>query len=199
MGPPARRRVRDRKRGRDRARGRDRRATEAEPAVGPATQPVPAEVAALAPFIGVWVGRGDGRYPSISPFAYTEEIELRPVPGKALLAYRSATRAADDGRTLHGESGFWRLVGPDLVEMVVAQGGGLVEIDEGVLDTAHSPGAGSAEVIVTGTVSGTSTAKEVTATERRYRVDSDRLTYELAMAAVGLPLQHHLRAELTRR
>ena len=156
-------------------------------------------MAALAPFIGVWVGRGDGRYPTISPFSYTEEIELRPVPGKPLLAYRSATRAADDGRTLHGESGFWRLVGPDLVEVVVAQGAGLVEIGEGVLDTSDGSGDGSAEVIVSGTVAGTSTAKEVSATERRYRVEADRLTYELAMAAVGQPLQHHLRGELTRR
>ncbi len=176
-------------------------ANEVEPAVvsGTAAGPVAAEVAALAAFIGVWVGRGDGRYPTISPFSYTEEIELRAVPGKPLLAYRSATRAADDGRTLHGESGFWRLVGPDLVELVVAQGAGLVEIAEGVLESSGGPGTGSAEVIVSGTVSGTSTAKEVSATERRYRVDSDRLTYEVAMAAVGQPLQHHLRGELTRR
>ncbi len=159
----------------------------------------PPEVAALAPFIGVWVGQGDGRYPTISPFAYTEEIELRPVPGKPLLAYRSATRAADDGRTLHGESGFWRLVGPDLIEVVVAQGAGLVEIGEGVLVTAGGDAPGSAEVMVSGTVSGTSTAKEVTATERRYRVESGRLSYEVAMAAVGQPLQPHLRGELTRR
>ncbi len=164
----------------------------------PEPVPVPVEVAALAAFVGVWVGRGDGRYPTISPFGYAEEIELRPVPGKPLLAYRSATRAADDGRTLHGESGFWRLVGPDLVELVVAQGAGLVEIGEGVLDAGHD-GAEAAEVMVSGTVSGSSTAKEVTATERRYRVESGRLTYEVAMAAVGQPLQHHLRGELTRR
>ncbi len=161
----------------------------------PPTVEVPAEVAALGAFIGVWSGRGDGRYPTISPFAYTEEIELRPVPGKPLLAYRSSTRAADDGRTLHGESGFWRLVGPDQVELVVAQGAGLVETAEGVLDA----GLATAEVIVSGTVSGTSTAKDVTATERRYRVEGERLSYEVAMAAVGQPLQHHLRAELTRR
>lgn len=151
----------------------------------------------MAAFVGTWTGDGDGFYPTIAAFGYTEEIELRPVPGKPMLAYRSATRAADDGRTLHGETGFLRVVGtPDrqsaAVELVIAQGGGLVEIAEGVVDDG--------ELVVTSThVVGTSTAKEVTATERRYRVDRDTLEYELSMAAVGEPIQPHLRAHLKRR
>ncbi len=73
----------------------------------------------------------------------------------------------------------------------MAQGAGLVEIAEGVVD--------GGELLVASTaIVGTTTAKEVTATERRYRVDGDTLTYELAMAAVGQPLLPHLRATLQR-
>ena len=165
----------------------------APPAEIPVEPPVeiPVEVAALAAFVGTWIGGGEGHYPTIEDFAYTEQIELRPVPGKPMLAYRSATRARDDGRTLHGESGFLRVVGDGLVELVVAQGAGLIEAAEGVVD--------GDEIVLTSTaVIGTPTAKEVTATERRYRVVGDTLTYELAMAAVGLPLQPHLEGTLQR-
>ena len=145
----------------------------------------------MSAFVGEWRGGGDGVYPTISPFGYTEQIELRPVPGKPLLAYRSATRATDDGRALHSESGFLRSVGSGSVELVVAQGAGIVEIAEGVVE--------GDEILLASTfVAGTATAKEVTATERRYRVAGDTLTYELAMAAVGQSLLPHLRAELHR-
>lgn len=151
----------------------------------------PAALDAVAAFAGVWEGRGEGFYPTIDGFGYTERIELVPVPGKPMLAYRSTTRAVDDGRALHGESGFLRVVGPAAVELVVAQGGGLVEIAEG-------SAADDVIELASTDVRRTSTAKEVTATERRYRVSGDVLTYELAMAAVGQPLLPHLRAELSR-
>src|ERR1019366_4910946 len=52
---------------------------------------------------------------------------------------RSATRAADDGRTLHGESGYLRLVGDGAVEMVVAHGFGGVEVAGGLVADPASP------------------------------------------------------------
>ncbi|HVN49888.1 MAG TPA: FABP family protein [Acidimicrobiales bacterium] len=146
---------------------------------------------AVAAFAGTWEGRGEGSYPTIDDFAYTERIELVAVPGKAMLGYRSTTRAGDDGRALHAESGFLRVVGPAAVELVVAQGAGLVEIAEG------SVADGVIELLST-VVRGTSTAKDVAATVRRYQVAGDELSYELWMAAVGQPLRPHLRAQLAR-
>ena len=153
------------------------------------------EVQPLAALLGRWSGAGAGSYPTIEAFGYTEQIEIGPVPGKPILAYRSSTRASDDGRTLHGESGFWRLVGDGLVELVVAHGSGLVETVEGTIERADD----ALTVVMTSTVvAGTTSAKSVTATRRRYRVSGDTLTYDLDMAAVGHPLLPHLHGTLTR-
>ena len=167
---------------------------------GDETPELSAVLAPLAALVGTWVGAGAGSYPTIEAFGYTEQIEIHPVPGKPLLAYRSATRASDDGRTLHGESGFWRVVGPDdggatRVELVVAQGSGIVEATEGTVDTT---GDVTDVVLASSVVTGTSSAKSVTATARRYRVAGETLTYDLDMAAVGKPLLPHLHATLTR-
>lgn len=162
------------------------------PAAPPPDPALHGEVLAL---LGRWIGPGQGTYPTIAGFAYAEEIELVPVPGKALVAYRSSTRAADDGRALHGESGFLRLLGGGEVEMVVAAGPGIVETASGLVDDS---GPGIEVVLASDAVVGTRTAKAVTATERTYRVEGDTLTYEISMAAVGEPLTSHLRATLHR-
>lgn len=155
----------------------------------------PALHGALAGLVGSWAGPGQGHYPTIEGFAYAEQIEVTPVPGKPHLAYRSATTAADDGRGLHGESGFLRLTGEGEVELVVASGPGVVEICSGLVEQT---GDGLELTLVSETVAAAPTAKEVGATERIYRVDGDTLTYDLSMAAVGQPMAHHLRATLRR-
>jgi uncharacterized protein YceH (UPF0502 family) len=158
----------------------------------PAAEPVHGVLGALA---GTWSGPGQGRYPTIEGFAYAERLEVVPIPGKPRLTWKVTTRAADDGRPLHGEAGFLRLTDDGEVEMVLATGSGLVEVSTGL---AEADGEAVELVLSSDTIAGTPTAKAVTATERTYRVDGDTLTYEVGMAAVGQELGPHLTATLTR-
>jgi hypothetical protein len=162
------------------------------------TQPPPdlhPDVAALAPLLGTWAGGGEGKYPTIQTFEYLEEVVFSHV-GKPFLVYTQKTKAVADGRPLHAEIGYLRVPQPGRVELVLAHPNGITEIDAGtyVID------GGVIEIELSSTTIGLApTAKEVTELGRSVRVEGDDLSYTLRMAAVGLPLQHHLAAALRRK
>jgi hypothetical protein len=152
--------------------------------------PLTPELAPLAGLVGSWRGDGEGEYPTIEPFRYLEEVSFGHV-GKPFLAYSQRTRHAGTGQPLHAESGYWRAVGGGRLEVVLAHPSGILESLEGTVD------GGVIELSSTVMIT-TATAKSVTAVHRRFELDGDALRYQLAMAAVGLPLTHHLRATLLR-
>jgi hypothetical protein len=153
------------------------------------------DLEALAPLLGTWAGRGAGKYPTIQPFDYTEEVVFSHV-GKPFLAYAQKTRAVADGRPLHAETGYLRVPQPGHVELVLAHPNGITEIEVGT----YSVTGGLIELELSTTAIGlTPTAKEVTALGRSIRVDGDQLSYTVRMGAVGQPLQDHLAAVLQRK
>jgi len=153
------------------------------------------DLAALAPLLGAWAGRGAGKYPTIQPFDYLEEIVFSHV-GKPFLAYAQKTKAAADGKPLHAETGYLRVPQPGHVELVLAHPSGVTEIEVGT----YSVTGDLVEMEMSSTAIGlTPTAKEVTALGRSFRIDGDELSYSVQMGAVGQPLQDHLAAVLHRQ
>lgn len=153
------------------------------------------DLEALAPLLGSWTGRGSGKFPTIEPFDYLEEVVFTHV-GKPFLAYGQKTKAATDGKPLHAETGYLRVPQPGHVELVLAHPSGITEIEVGTYDASD----GVIEIDLTASTIGlTPTAKEVTALGRRFRIDGDELSYSVQMGAVGQPLQNHLAAVLHRQ
>jgi hypothetical protein len=154
------------------------------------TPPLHPDIVHLAWLVGSWAGAGAGRYPTIEPFDYLEQVEFGHV-GKPFLSYVQRTKHAETGLPLHAEAGYIRPVGTDRAELVVSQPSGISEVHEGVIDE-QTINFRSISVVTT------ATAKEVSAVNRTLAVDGDTLSYTVDMGAVGLDLQHHLSAMLRR-
>ncbi|WP_336051880.1 FABP family protein [Streptomyces sp. CA2R101] len=160
----------------------------------------PAPHALLAPVLGLlgtWAGQGRGEYPTLDEqFTYAQEVTFSH-DGRPFLHYEARAWLLDqDGAPLRPsarESGWWRLQPEGRVEALITQPTGIAEISVGRADD-------STVDLSTHEVALTPTAKEVTATRRRYTLtDKDTLAFVHDLAAVGRPLQHHLSARLRRR
>jgi hypothetical protein len=148
----------------------------------------------LAPIeflIGTWAGSGHGDYPTIEGFDYDEEITIAPLGPKPMLRYSQLTWEPGTREPLHSEIGYFRSIGADMVELVIAQPTGITEIHTGRIEGGRIGFRATS-------VERTPSAVEVITVERRIAVHDDELTYELLMGAVGQPHQLHLEATLER-
>jgi len=133
-------------------------------------------IAVLTPLLGTWSGQGAGEYPTIEPFGYVEEVTFGHV-GKPFLVYGQRTKASDDGRPLHAETGYLRLSSPDRVELVLAHPTGITEIQEGTLSITGT----TLEMELTATAIGLFAAIPAVVAYNRYAHDIDRLAIRFAI------------------
>lgn len=159
----------------------------------PAPHPLLEPVLAL---LGTWHGQGKGEYPTIDgDFTYAQDVTFTH-DGRPFLHYDARAWILDaEGTPLRPaarESGWWRLQPDGRVEALITQPTGIAEILVG------SAADGTID-LTTHQIALTPTAKNVTATRRRYTLtDEDTLAFTHDLEAVGQPLQHHLAAELHR-
>jgi hypothetical protein len=151
---------------------------------------VHADLEPLSFLIGAWRGGGDGEFPTIGAFRYGEEMVFEHV-GDPFLLYSQRSWLEADEVPLHFERGFLRPAAPGRVELVLAHPLGLTEVAEGTLEGTVMTTASTA-------MGRTTTGDPVIELVRRWRVDGDRLSYELDMATEMTPLVRHLTGELRR-
>jgi hypothetical protein len=151
-------------------------------------------VVPLAWLLGRWSGEGVGGYPTIDDFRFGQEIELGHT-GKPFLTYVSRSwlieRDGTRGRNLATESGYWRPKPEGLLEVLLAHPTGFVEIWVGHVE-------GAKVELRTDLVARVEDAKPYTAGHRLYGLVEGDLMWAYDMAAMGLPLQPHLSARLSR-
>lgn len=143
----------------------------------------------LAFLLGDWRGDGEGEYPGIEPFRYTEELSFEHVGDPFLLVTESSW--TPDGAPLHFERGTLRPLGDGRVDLALAHPIGVAEVAEGTVE-------GTTVTLRSTAVVRTSAGSPVTEIERRYRMVGDDLSYELDMAMEGVARTFHVRATLAR-
>lgn len=147
-------------------------------------------LAAVSGLIGTWRGEGSGEYPTIDSFQYTEEVTFTDV-GKPFLHYLQRTWSPA-GAPMHTETGYLRVLAGNAVEFVLAQPTGQTELAQGPLESATDGFTCSLRSQIVNSAS----AKQVDTTERHLELAGDTLSLRFAMAAVGLPMTHHLSSVL---
>jgi hypothetical protein len=156
-----------------------------------------AEIEALRLLEGSWEGTGNGKFPTIDAFSYTETFQFYWNGIEPMLQFEQRTWVANDAEPrkdpLHWECGFLLALPAMGVEMTNAQNGERVEVMRGAIKRSASGLTMSLESTLLGN------DDRLVRTKRRFECDGKSLRYRVWMATVRTPeLTHHLEAELRR-
>ncbi len=148
----------------------------------------------LQPLIGTWVGEGTADYPTIDRVTYLEQLTILPEKGGTLLHYDQQTWYSDSGAALHHESGFFRPLDADQIELVNAQNNGRVEVLKGTVLLENGR--------ITLRLDSAAFANDprMVQSRRVFVLDADTLRYHQSMATQITPeMQTHLVSTLNRQ
>ena len=164
---------------------------------------LPLELAHLSWLVGGWEGLGLAQYPTIEDFRFFQSVSIT-CDGRPFLAYRSKSWLVDDqggfGRPLASESGFWRPLPDNGVELLLSHPTGYSEVWYGTAAITAMESArvtGAKLELTTDLVARTESAKEYTSGHRLYGLaPGGDLAWTFDMAAMGHDLRNHLSAKL---
>lgn len=145
-------------------------------------------VAPLSYLLGTWRGQGEGGYPTINSFSYGEELHFFHPPNKPVIGYTQKTWKLSSGEPMHAESGYWRPKPDGIIEVVIAQSNGLVEVQRGTYSIEEKVIQLQSELV--------GNASKVTGIKRCFRLVEGDLCYEVDMSTNAVTLQPHLKATL---
>jgi hypothetical protein len=145
--------------------------------------------------LGTWSGIGNGQFPTIKPFTYTENLTFNFDGVNDLIHYEQRTWLAPDNTPSHWESGFIKPVeGEDnIFEISNSQDSGRVEVLRGEytrkdgIDILHF----KMKLI--------QNDPRMVSSERIFTMQQDKLSYIVKMATKNTPEhQQHLESTLSR-
>ncbi|RSM66722.1 FABP family protein [Amycolatopsis sp. WAC 01376] len=154
---------------------------------------------ALLPLVGVWRGEGEVDYPTIEgPYRFGMQLTIAHDGRPFLIHEARAWLLDEDGKVIRPaarESGFWRPQADDTIELLLTHNTGIVELFYG---KPRGKASVPAWELGTDAVVRSSSAKDVTASQRLYGIVNGELGYVEERAMMGQELQPHTSALLRR-
>jgi hypothetical protein len=159
---------------------------------------LPAELAHLSWLIGRWGGIGEAVYPTAAPYRFEQIVEFAS-DGRPFLEYRSISWVVDDDNNRIAqsatESGYWRPMSDNGVEVLLAHPAGRVEVWLGRVEVTAIDSAtitGARIELTTDAIVRTESGDDVSAGQRLYGLVGGKLLSTYDMSADGHPMANHL-------
>lgn len=149
---------------------------------------------ALRRLSGLWLGTGQGEFPTIDAFGYRERLEVVEPGTAGLLHYYQQTwrMVGNIEEASHIETGFITLADNGEVEVLSAQGDDRVEVLRGRVTIDDLVTLDLKSVVI-------GHDERMLWSRRVLELRADELTYEMSMATTAVPKgAKHLAARLTR-
>ena len=163
---------------------------------------LPLESAHLGWLLGTWEGFGLADYPTITSCRFHQRVQFTN-DGQGFLSYFSRSWQIDDDgnevRPLATESGFWRPLPDNGVEVLLSHPTGYSEVYLGTVVVAGIENARITRTsleLKTEVVARTETAKPYTAGHRMYGLVEGDLLWTFDMAAMDHSMSNHVSARL---